>query len=511
MKKVYLGVATLFGFAALALASCGGDNNGTGATKTGNTTTETTTNNPGGNTSTGETTTTDVPLPSGHHEDKTVDLTAALNTTDFSGSSEDKTIVFYHTMGDKLQQVLKVAIQKFNEVYPDWTIQESAVGGYNDVRDKCKATLAAGGQPDLAYCYADHVALYLQTGKVVDMSDYINATGTINGRNIGYSAAEIADFVPGYYAEGLATNYGDYDKYGYTSTDMFTLPFVKSTEVLYYNADALKTAGIAKAPETWDELWEDCRILGDVFPDCTPLGYDSEANWVITMAEQNGWGYTSAQAPHYQFNNENLANWLDDLYDLHEEWLFTTQKEYGSYTSGLFIKGPEQAGTVFSIGSSGGANHQGTEAFKWGVAPLPGSKQADGTINKSAISQGPSLVMFQSEAKNETERQLMTWEFVKFLEDATLQAQFSMASGYNPTRLSTFNIPAYEEFLEGDSIVAATANVAKTMSNDFFTSPAFSNSSTCRDQMEAALYYVIKGQKDGAKALADALKACGGN
>ncbi len=505
MKKAYFGAAALFGFAALALASCGGDAS-TGTTKTENTPVETTTSG-----SVDEPTTTAAPLPSGRHEDKTLDLTAALNTSDFTGSNEDKTIVFYHTMGDKLQAVLKVAVAKFNEVYPDWTISESAVGNYNAVRDKCTANLAAGAQPDLAYCYADHVALYLQTGKVVDMSDYINATGTINGRNIGYSEAEIADFVPGYYAEGLATNYGDYEKYGYTSTDMFTLPFVKSTEVLYYNADALKTAGIAKAPETWDELWEDCRILGEVFPDCTPLGYDSEANWVITMAEQNGWGYTSAQAPHYLFNNGDLADWLDDLYDLHEEWLFTTQKEYGSYTSGLFIKGPEQAGTVFSIGSSGGANHQSTDAFTWGVAPLPGSKLADGSINKSAISQGPSLVMFQSNSKNETEKQLMTWEFVKFLEDATLQAQFSMASGYNPTRLSTFNIPKYEEFLEDDSIVAATANVAKTMSNDFFTSPAFSNSSTCRDQMEAALYYVIKGQKDGAKALADALRLCGGN
>lgn len=495
MKKVYLGAATLFGFAALALASCGGD------AGTGNTKTETT----GGNT-----TTTEVPLPSGVHVDNTLDLSAALNTSDFSGSSEDKTIVFYHTMGDKLQQVLKVAIEKFNEVYPDWTISESAVGGYNDVRDKCRANLAAGGQPDLAYCYADHVASYLQTGKVVDMSDYINATGTINGRPIGYTAQEVADFVPGYYAEGLATNYGDYDKYGYTSTDMFTLPFVKSTEVLYYNADALTAVGITKVPETWDELWDACRVLGAKYKKSTPLGYDSEANWVITAAEQNGWGYTSAQGNHYLFNNSDLAGWLDDLYDLHEEYLFTTQKEYGTYTSGLFIKGPEQGGTVFSIGSSGGANHQSTSNFKWGVAPLPGTRLADGTINKKAISQGPSLVMFQSEAKNETERQLMTWEFVKFLEDATLQAQFSMASGYNPSRLSTFNIPAYEEFLEGDSIVAVTANVAKTMSNDFFTSPAFSNSSTCRDQMEDALWYVIQGQKNGSKALADALKACGG-
>jgi hypothetical protein len=48
------------------------------------------------------------------------------------------------------------------------------------------------------------------------------------------------------------------------------------------------------------------------------------------------------------------------------------------------------------------------------------------------------------------------------------------------------------------------------MSDRFYTSPAFSGSSTAWDQMEAALLYVIRGQKTGAEALADAYKACGG-
>ncbi|RIA75567.1 multiple sugar transport system substrate-binding protein [Anaeroplasma bactoclasticum] len=497
MKKVYLGVATLFGFAALALASCGGDSN---ATKTGNT--ETTTDG-------GSTTTTEAPIPTGLHEDKTLDLTATLNTSNFSGSSEDKTIVFYHTMGDSLQETLQVAIDAFNAKYPDWTIEHSQIGRYNDVRSRCIAGLAAGNQPDLAYCYADHVAQYLKTGKVVDMSDYVNATGTLNGERIGYTEEELADFVQGYYKEGFATNYGAYAEYGYKDGDILTFPFVKSTEVLYYNKDALDAAGLT-VPTTWDELWAACETLNEVYPKCTPLGYDSEANWVITMAEQNGWGYTSAAEPHFLFNNNNLANWLDDLYEKYEDYYFTTQTENGGYTSGLFVKGPENGGTVFSIGSSGGASHQATDDFTWGVAPMPGSVQADGTVNSSAISQGPSLVMFQSEAKNETERQLMTWEFVKCLEDATFQAAFSMTSGYNPTRISTFSIDEYADFLEGESIVAVTAGVAATMSDRFYTSPAFSGSSTARDQMEAALLYVIRGQKTGAEALADAYKACGG-
>ena len=464
-----------------------------------------------------ETSSTTVKLDDGFHKDNTLALDTELSTSNFSGNSEEKTIQFYNSAGKELQEVLDLAIAIFEAKYPDWKVSQSPVGGYDQVRDKCRASLAAGSQPDLAFCYADHVADYIKTGKVVDMSDYINATGTLNGEVIGYSAEEVADFVSGYYSEGFATNFGSYDTYGYKSTDILTLPFVKSTEVLYYNATALKACGITnpdgtvKVPTTWDELWEQCETISDYYDEyaCTPLGYDSEANWVITMCEQNGWGYTSAQDPHFLFNNTELANWLDDIKKKYDACCFTTQKDYNGYTSALFLKGPENDGTVFTIGSSGGASHQYTEDFEWGVAPIPGSVRADGTVNYSAISQGPSFVMFQSNAKNETERQLMTWEFVKILDSPEFQAVYADAAGYNPVRLSTYDIPDYAaELVKPNNIKAVTAKVAQGMSDRFFTSPAFSGSSVARDQMTAAFLHVIRGEADGRKALQDAYNAC---
>ena len=151
----------------------------------------------------------------------------------------DHTIVFYSTQGDKLQQKTAIAITAFEKKYPGWTVLHQTIGGYDDVKEKVIGDLQAKVQPDLAYCYPDHVALYLQTSKVVDMSTLI-ASGAQNVKVlneadewvdksvvIGYTAEEIADFVPGYYAEGLATNFAKYEDYGYESTAMLTLPFVK--------------------------------------------------------------------------------------------------------------------------------------------------------------------------------------------------------------------------------------------------------------------------------------------
>ena len=426
-----------------------------------------------------------------------------------------KTIVFYSTQGDSLQQVTTNAIKSFEAKYPGWKIDHRQPGGYDEVKEKIVKDLSADVQPDLAYCYPDHVAQYMQTGKVVDMKGLINSTEVYEatGATIGYSAEEIADFVPGYYNEGLATNYGNYATYGFESDSMLTMPFVKSTELLYYNADALAALKLEPAT-TWDELWAQCEKIRKEYPSATPLGYDSEANWFITMCEQNGWGYTTAEGTNnYLFNNAETKAWLTEINGYFAKSYITTQSIYGAYTSELFKKGVDDGGLVYCIGSSGGASHQNATKFKWGVAPIPGSVQEDGSVNNSAISQGPSLVMFQAgyEVENIDEKRLMTWLFVKELLDPTFQAAFSIASGYNPCRMSTFEVPAYVEHMEDDkNITAVAARVASQMSERFFTSDAFKGSSTARDQVGKALVYVLKGQKDPDKALRDAYRNCGG-
>ena len=429
-----------------------------------------------------------------------------------------KTIVFYSTQGDALQKITSNAIAAFEAKYPGWKIDHRQPGGYDEVKKKIISDFQGGVQPDLAYCYPDHVAQYLQTGKVIDMTKFINSTDTVELADgtlatVGYSAEELADFVPGYYNEGYAVNFGGYANYGFTANSMLTLPFIKSTELLYYNKSALDELGLPVAT-TWDELWAQCEAIVKKFPTATPLGYDSEANWFITMCQQNGWGYTSAEGNNYRFNNENTIAWLTEIRDYYDMGYLTTQKDYGAYTSGLFTKGVNDGGLVYCIGSSGGASHQDPAgAFEWGIAPIPGSVQADGSVNYSAISQGPSLVMLSAgyNVDNLEEKQLMTWLFVKELLDPTFQAAFSIGSGYNPCRLSTFEVDSYVEHMaDTDSITAVAAKVASTMSDRFYTSPAFKGSSTAREQVGTALVYAIQSQMTPEEALEDAYRNCGG-
>lgn len=465
-------------------------------------------------------------------------LTAALALSCTSalvagcGGSEpddpDHTIVFYSSQGDSLVQQTANAIERFEKKYPGWKVDHQQPGGYDEVKTKVTNDLQGNQQPDLAYCYADHVAAYLPTEQVIDMLPYINSTEKVEGKNpdseageaveytVGYTAEELADFVPGYYAEGKATNYSGYTKYGFTAESMLTLPFVKSTELLYYNATALKKLGLS-VPKTWDELWAQGDKIKQHYPKATVLGYDSEANWFITMCQQNGWGYTSAdENQHFLFNQDNadLKSWLTTLNGYWDKGWLTTQNDYGSYTSALFTKGVENdaGGVVYCIGSSGGASHQSSDKFEAKIAPIPGTKKSDGSIDNSVISQGPSLVMFKAGrgVSNAEEKAKMTFMFVKELLDPYFQASFSIAAGYNPCRESVYDIDEYVEHMSSGGMTAMACQAAKDLNDRFFTSPAFEKSSTARVQVGTALKKVMQGASSAEDALNEAYRNCGG-
>ncbi|MBO5357829.1 MAG: extracellular solute-binding protein, partial [Clostridia bacterium] len=164
----------------------------------------------------------------------------------YDGSEVELT--FYHTMGANLRTVLDKYITKFNELYPNIKITHSQVGSYDDVRDKIATELTVGNQPNIAYCYPDHVALYNLAGAVVTLDELISSKAEVKRADgttetLGFTDAQIDDFIDAYYQEGKEFEGGK----------MHTLPLSKSTEVLYYNKTFFDKHGL-KVPTTWDEM-----------------------------------------------------------------------------------------------------------------------------------------------------------------------------------------------------------------------------------------------------------------
>ena len=425
-------------------------------------------------------------------------VTYEVPAVGYDGS--EVTITFSHTMGESLRNELDAAIERFNELYPNIKIEHSQIGGYDDVRDQIKNELAGGNQPNIAYCYPDHVALYNVTKKVVALDNFIDSQIVVTRADgtteiLGLTAEQKADFITSYYNEGTV-----FDAAG----TMYTMPMSKSTEVLYYNKTFFDAHNIS-VPTTWEEMEAVCAQIQQILlaDDNTAndtnkiLGYDSESNWFITMCEQYGSNYTSTdKSNHFLFNNKTNRDFVKMFREWYEKGYVTTQELYGSYTSALFTElDPTKPNIYMCIGSTGGAKNQvptakdNLQAFEVGVAPIP---QVD-PENPKAISQGPSLCIFDQENKQEV---VASWLFVEFLTtDAEFQASFSKVSGYMPVINSAREIGAYKDWLNSangtsfNGIIALTINEALKHTDSYYVSPAFNGSSKARDQVGELLKY----------------------
>ena len=422
------------------------------------------------------------------------------------------TITFSHTMGASLRTVLDAYIEEFNKIYPNITIEHVQTGGYDDVRDDILTKLGVGNQPNIAYCYPDHVARYNTAKAVVTLDDLIASQITVNRADgtteiLGLTAEQKADFIEGYYNEGTA--FGD-DK-------MYTLPFSKSTEVLYYNKTFFDQHGL-KVPTTWDELEAVCAQIKAIDPTSIPLGYDSESNWFITMCEQYGSPYTSATGDHYLFDNDTNKAFVKRFRDWYQKGYVTTQEIYGAYTSGLFTATTDTR-AYMCIGSSAGASHQipakdssGKYPFEVGIATVP---QVD-PANPKVISQGPSVCIFKNANPQEV---VASWLFVKFLTTSTdFQAEFGSASGYVPVLKSVKDHPIYAKNMAAangyDKLTYLSAKVCLDQANAYYVSPAFNGSSDARDAVGILMQAALT-QDDGGdlnrfidKVFSDAVKSC---
>ena len=399
------------------------------------------------------------------------------------------TIKFYHSMGANLQEVLNDAIKEFNKLYPNITIEHESYGDYNGVRDQIKTEIAVGGQPHLAYCYPDHIALYNEAGAVQTLDSLIASTIEITRADgtteiLGYTQDQLNDFIQGYYNEGKA--FGD--------DLMYSLPISKSTEVLYYNKTFFEANNL-KVPTTWEEMAEVCAQIKEIDPKSIPLGYDSESNWFITMCEQYGSPYTSATGDNFLFDNETNRNFVKMFREWYQKKWVTTEELSGGYTSALFTgesssstSSTVEAGTrcYMCIGSTGGATYQqpnstnGVYEFEVGITSVPQVNPEQPKV----ISQGPSVTIFKKDNPQEV---IATWLFAKFLTtNVEFQARMSMTNGYAPVIKSVTENDIYAGFLASastENIQAYAVKVALEQENAYYVSPAFNGSSVARDEV----------------------------
>lgn len=410
-------------------------------------------------------------------------------------TSKVTVVTFYHSMGSQNQQVIQDIIDDFEEeMYIKYgvtvTVDQRYVGDYDTLRDTIAYSIATGVQPTVAQAYPDHVSLYLEAAAVSSLDKFIEHSeyGLTGSKDDSYG------YIDKFYNEGNI-----YDIYGTT----YSLPFNKSTEVLYYNIDLFEKYDW-KVPETWDDVIAICEAWKETTEYKTALNYgkqvagigiDSEANFFTTLIQQWGsevTGFDENGIGEFRFDSVETRNALNWLVQEFNNGNVVTASYFGySYCSDAF----KAMQIPMILGSSAGARYNipSDGSFTTGVAPYPQMAGAS-EDEKFVIQQGTNVTLFNCTDKQE---ELFGWLFIKYLTNYESSLRWALNTGYFPIRKDVAESKEYNEYLnytlyDYDTVKEAI-KVGLEQSDYFYVTPTFIGSYMVRDEgvfiIQAILYY----------------------
>ena len=139
---------------------------------------------------------------------------------------EDTSIDFLCMADSEYHDALQAMVNNFEKSEPHVKVRlynPLGSGNYAAIEKIIVSGFFKEDYPDLAQCYPDNVFKYISQGYAVNIDKYLN------NRDYGILGEEKEDYISSFLKEGQS----------YSTEGTYSLPFCKSTELMYYNADVL--------------------------------------------------------------------------------------------------------------------------------------------------------------------------------------------------------------------------------------------------------------------------------
>lgn len=338
--------------------------------------------------------------------------------------NEPITIEWWHAHEDQLTPYLNYMVDRFNDEHPYVTVKPVYIGNYAEIETQLIAAVASGQVPALASVNSSVPAYFADAGILEVLDPYIKA--------FDY---DIADFGEGLIA---STSYNG---------EQVALPYVISTQVMYYNKTMADDEGI-ELPKTFADLDE-------FMTKAALLNADGTTKRYATVFP--GWDYWYYET---LFLNNGVKVINDDGFttDINGEmsvYITTKMKEWIDKGYAYYAYGTGASSDMrqrFWDGEAFGAIHTSSlydtyvqqvgDQFEVGMAWLPGS--IDGTQFMSEVGGGIIIVPEVASRRQKN----AAWQFVTFMTSPEINLYWADMTGYFPTRRSVMGTAEYEEYLE---------------------------------------------------------------
>ncbi len=311
---------------------------------------------------------------------------------------------FSYGVSPSQQTVMETLIAQFNQTHPEIQVVGMNQGTSGD-------PVKAASHPDVAMLYPSDIAALVQGGWIAALDGYLQ------DEEIGFAASDMEDIAATYV-----------DRYPQFGNRAFSVGFMRSMEVMYYNADLLRAAGFGKPPETWDEFAKMCAAVSKP-PDVYCYEMKADATDYVTWVYSRGGDMVSANGRTAAFNQKEGLEALTLLKDLFRKKFAITAsrafQEPGDFAAG---KVAFTFDSTLGLGFYDRAVKGAGKTMAWGIAPLPRA------VSRPVVNlYGPSLAIY----KTAEDKQRGAFAFAKWLMDQEPSAAWAQATGYFPARAST--------------------------------------------------------------------------
>lgn len=361
-------------------------------------------------------------------------LVALLLVISVSAIAQDKIVVdfYYPTAVDgNIDEILAKYEADFEAMHPEIDIVSSYTGSYTQTRDTIRTELAAGDViVDVAVMLATDLTSFIEEESIVPLQNFIDAMED--------PQAYAERFFPAFMANST-------DEDGV----IWSIPFQRSTPILYYNADLFAEAGI-EVPTNNEELIAAAQALQT--PERAGLLMPVAGGFPIwlyqSFAAAYGQPLVEASPTEVYFNSEaSLAavEFITKLGMAAADGGFEVGPMGGSAwgdTPTAFTSG--QAAMIYhTTGSLTSILNNAT--FEVGVAFMPSGPAGEDGTGYGAPTGGGNLYIF---AAAEPEVQEAAWLWADYLASDEVQSDWGAATGYIAATYGAWEIDPLKTLVE---------------------------------------------------------------
>jgi len=159
-------------------------------------------------------------------------MSAALAESNPYAVTEPITIEWWHSNEDQYTEDIKKLEAMFEAEYPMIDVVPMYIGSGGTLAEQLIAAHAADAVPAVSQCNVGYLAEYAASGVTTNLEPYFAAYGI-----------DKDDFVKGYRQSATLAEDGN----------MYSFPFLASTQVIYYNKTIAQAEGI-EVPTKWEDM-----------------------------------------------------------------------------------------------------------------------------------------------------------------------------------------------------------------------------------------------------------------